>query len=149
VTVQAFRKAVHLAETKSGAAADPFRCEERIEGFRPHFLWHAGSVILHDHLDIPARFRASRPLRFDANVLSPDGDAAAVGHGVTRIDNEIEDGGFQLHLVGQNRIRAGRKLAHDPDPRPDGALKQIFQFREDTVGIYRHGFRSLAAQPLA
>jgi len=84
-----FDDSVHHAETQTGAPL-PFGGEEGLEGPLLFLFRHPIARVGDRHAD---------PLR---HVLSREGDAPPIGHGVQRIVDEVDEGLLELCVVPAN-----------------------------------------------
>ncbi len=92
-------EAVHLGKAEAGALADRLGREERLEDLVEHIGGNAEPGI--SDID-PDELAGVRRLGLH-DVARADRHRAAVGHGIAGIDDEIEQGGFELGDVGLDR----------------------------------------------
>src|SRR5205807_2597612 len=93
--------AVHRREAEAGPFAGGFGSEERLEDVVAHFGAHSFAGVAHEERRVLA-FREPGPAHFagvDARATGLEGQRAAVGHGVARVDREVQD-----HLLELSRI---------------------------------------------
>src|SRR6476619_7335379 len=100
-------KSEHLAETETGSFSDPLGSEERIERLADHLVAHSRSGVANGEPDVLARSHliAAWISTADAHIRGSDRQLPALGHGVARVDRQVEQGVFELP-----RVRA-----HNPD----------------------------------
>ena len=133
VAAALFDETEHLTEAKSGSASDCLGGLERIEGPLDDLRRHASPGVGdgNQHMLAGSYLRVSRCVGLvQKRVGGLDGKVTAVGHGVSRVDAEVEDGVLKLggvgvrgpHPAGQDRLhlqllpdRAPQKLRHVSD----------------------------------
>ncbi len=118
VAARLLDEAIDLAEAETGAAADILGGEERLEGARHRLLRHARARVTDGDIGV----LAGNDLAVgggiglvERRIAGLDGQLAAVGHGVARIDRQVEDGAFELVLVDLDRPQARRQYAFELD----------------------------------
>ena len=91
-------EAVDHRQPEPGALADRLGGEERIEGARDHVGRHAGAGVGDAERDVLPRRQVAlaRGALVEPFVGGLDGEAAAVGHGVARVDAEVEQRVLEL-----------------------------------------------------
>ncbi|MBA7484170.1 hypothetical protein ES707_19694 [subsurface metagenome] len=117
------REAVHHRQPEPGALADRLCREERIEGACDHIGRHADAGVGNAEREILPRRQVAlaRGMLVEPFVGGLDRDAPALGHGVARIDAEVEQRAFQLRSVDQRGPQTRRGDDFQRDLRPDGA----------------------------
>ena len=103
VSADLLDEAIDLAQPEPGALPGVFGREERLEGAAGDIAGHADAVVGHRnfHVLTGPDLRIPRAINLiEKGVAGLDGQFAAFGHGVARVDREIKDGGFKLRLVG-------------------------------------------------
>src|SRR3546814_19991076 len=93
------REAIDLTETEARALADAFRREEGLEHPRLHLRIDALTGIGDGEHQRAAAFGISLGLG------RADGESAALRHGVTRVDGDVEHRRFQLGEIGRASCR--------------------------------------------
>ena len=135
-----FGHRIDLGEAEAGAAIDVLGGEERVERACGHVARHALAVVGHGDLNPMGRgagvFGAHRPGR---KFQRP-----ALGHGVARVDRQIEQGQFQLVLVGRHPAGVRRDLNFDGDPRAEGLGQQLRHVGDHRLDIHRFEGQALA-----
>jgi hypothetical protein len=100
--------AVHDREAEPGAVLARLGREERLEDALEHLAVHAAAVVAHAQLHVVARGqigqRLGQPLLADG-----DRDAAAAGHGVARVDHQVQQHLLDLRGIDPRRARPGRR----------------------------------------
>src|SRR5262245_38598515 len=95
--------AIDHGEAKACAFAEFFGGEKRFENMRLGFFIHAEASVGNGKHDVTAGDGAEVALRvriIEFDVRGLERNSAAVGHGIARVDNEIEDDLFDLSGVG-------------------------------------------------
>ena len=123
------REAIDHRQAQPGALAERLGREERLERlgddlrascrcrYRSRRSRHTGR---------PAD-PAGAPRARRAIVGGLDRQLAAVGHGIARVDAEVENGVFELVGVDQRRPQAARADDLDLDAGPDGAPDELLE----------------------
>ena len=126
-------------QTEPGALADGLGGEERIEHASDDLGRHAGAVVRHAQRDVLAgrQLAVSGGPLVEPLVGGLDRQAATIGHGVARVDAQVEQRVLELR-----RIDAGRPEAAGADHlqfhrRPDGSADQLFHAADEPVDIGR------------
>ena len=129
---------LHHRETEAGARG--LGGEERLEHSPARCVVHAVSGIGHLQRRITPRthFQVGAILGFSRAVVErAQRELAAVGHGVTRVDREIQDGVFKLSRIGIHRPNARRQHSFNLDGLANGALDEIGHAAYHGVGDQR------------
>jgi len=85
--------------------------------------------------------RPTRIGRHDVGGL--DQQVAAVGHGVARVDDEVEQRALKLVRVAQRRPQALHKPGFNLDRRADGTAEQVFHAADQQVHVGGLGIECL------
>ena len=93
-----FVEAVDHGQAETGSFADPFGCEERLGGARQDLRAHSFALIGDRETNIVAR-RQVRDARADALASGGQGDRAAMRHRIARIDDDVQQRGFELSRI--------------------------------------------------
>ena len=131
------RKSIDHRKPKSGALPDRLGGKERIEGARRHLRAHAGAGVGDADADIIAgrKRRRIRGHAVEPRIRGRDGELAAIGHGVARVDGEIEQRAFQLIGIAQRAPQIVRRDDRKIDGLADGPAQQILQRHHELIGI--------------
>ena len=137
--VQLLDRSVDAAETQSGAFADLFRSEERVESSRLRAFVHSDAGISHPENDVPSWRRSHwgqvRNLVWqNLDVLRFDEHPAAAGHAITGIRGEVEQNLFKLHRIDLDWIQICGQPGFDGDVYPDDSLQEL-------LGFLNHGIQ--------
>lgn len=96
-----FDKAVDHAESESTAFSDFFGGKERVKGAFLYFGCHACAIVLDGDADVVAGLElCGRSGMFGAMAIGcGDEEVSAVRHGVSCVEGEVEQSGFELCAV--------------------------------------------------
>ena len=108
------REAVDLAEPQSRALVGLFRREEGIEDLGQDVLGDAHPGVGQAEGHELADQIGVRIARLQDDVLAGDGEVAAIGHGVSRVDRQVDQGQLELVGVHLDRPQVGRKRDRQP-----------------------------------
>ena len=75
--------------------------------------------------------------------MRDDADRAAVRHGVSRIDAEVEQNQLEFRRIDQNGPKVVREVSAHMDVAPQGAIEQIAHRVELGAKIDRLGLKRL------
>src|ERR1700722_7762460 len=105
-------EAVNHAQTESGAFPQRFGGKKRFKSALNNFLCHAGPGVGDGYDDVvPGRqLPLLVYLNSQAQIFRRDGESAAIGHGVTGIDAQIEKSVLELVVVSQDRPSIARDV---------------------------------------
>ncbi len=81
----------------------------------------------------------------EMRVCHFQGQLAAIGHGIARIDGEVENGIFQLVRIGQGVPQAARDDGFDLDLFTEGPAEHLAQIADDASQIDGTGRQRLTA----
>lgn len=88
-------------QAKAGAFAARLGRKEGLEKPRPDFLAHSGAVVVHGQHDVfpgDGGRRVAGGRAVEAGIGGLDGQHAAVGHGVARVDDQVHQ--HLPHMAG-------------------------------------------------
>ena len=102
-------------------------------------------VSLHGEPDIGAGFAAGDLTGAERGDRGLDGEDAAVGHRVTRVEREVQQDLFHLCCVGADQADPWREAQHAFDARPEQAPEQRRGADDDVVEVQRARLRLLVA----
>lgn len=140
--------------SESAAAAGPWRTraaalgalgrEERLEDLGQHLRRDARAGV--GNSDAHA-FAAGRAVvaALQSGCFDLDAQASALGHGVTRVQREIEQGRFHLAAVDVDLGHVRADLAHQLDVGAQGAAQQFLHAAHQFGRVERFGRQRLAA----
>ena len=128
-------------KAQASSFADPFRGEERLEDVRPHFRVHSDPGVAHGH----HRVTPGREIRIggiglrEGHVGRRNGQRAAFGHGVPRVQGEVHDRAADFARVGPHLPQRGRAIEttriRSPTRRRSIRSKSAtMAFRSSTLG---------------
>ena len=138
VPVGLLDEAVDHAETKAGSLADFLGGEERIEHPFQVLGRNSGAGVAHRDHDIGSRRDLDIHVRIgliEIDVLGLDREAAAVRHGVARIQRQIENGGGELVRIDQRRPGIVGQQRIDLDLLAERRAQQLHRFEHQTVDV--------------
>src|SRR6476659_3744834 len=94
-------KSKHLAETETGAFSDPFGGEERVERLADDLVAHARSSVADGEPDVltGSHLIAAWISTADAHIRGSNRQLSALGHGIARVDRQVEQSVFELPRV--------------------------------------------------
>ncbi len=120
--------------------------EKRLEKMRLVLFRNSDAGIAHRNADVLSRTCCRRDVDGPCiNPLDPDGDLAAVRHGVARIDQQVDDDLFDLSRISPDESRAARR-GFQFDVFPNEALQHALQIGHEGADIeYLRLQRLLAA----
>ena len=108
-------------------------------------LGSAGVGDRHDGVIASGRFL--RPRRGpERHVAGRDGNHAAFGHRVARVDRQVEQHEFDLRRVGERGRQIGRRPHGDVDRRADRAAQQLRHAGDHPVEVGRRRVHALLAR---
>ena len=137
-------------QPQPGPLADSLGREERLEDMRAHLIVHPDSAVLNRESQVVAGLEpllgreevqatdlgAVLRLRVVLGHDHPrrlDGELAAVGHRVPRVDAEVEDDLLDLTGVGEDRSKLLTELDLELDVLADQALEHLAHVGHDVV----------------
>ena len=109
---------------------------------------HAGAGVGHGQQHVGPRSRGEvlRGVRLvELGVAGLDGEPAAVGHRVARVDGEVDDHLLDLAGVRLHRAEPGPECRAELDVLTDQAPQQLFQVRDEHVQVQHLGRQHLLA----
>jgi hypothetical protein len=141
-------EAVDHGQPQARAHADGLGREEGVEGARHHLRGHAHAVVAHGERHVlPHRQVApARGARVDPAVGGFNHQLAALGHGVARVDAQVEQRVLQLPGVGVHVPQPDRGHVLQFDLRAERAAQQLFHVAHQPVGVDGLGLQRLAAR---
>ncbi len=106
---------------------------------------HAHARVLNRQVNVIARFRvvAGDGLGIEEDVLGLDDELAAIGHGVTRVDDEVDDYLFELSDFGHDSLEWGGGGGDQLDVFANESPQHSIQIEDDRVEIDRLGLSHL------
>ena len=123
------RKAVHHAQAEAGALADVLGGEERFEGAGGDIRGHAGAGIGHGNHDVLAGSDVAMLLRIglvECRIADLDRQPAAVGHGVARVEHQVEQRRGQLPGIDAGQPQLPIEQEFTFDMFAEGSSQQLF-----------------------
>lgn len=121
-----FGETINLAEAETGALADVLGGEEGFERDAGRGCIHAEAGIGHGNADIGAGIDLVAAV-FGAGhggVFGRDRQAAATGHGITRIDGQVEQRRLELMRVDAGRVDGQIQIQNEFDMGADRLAEQ-------------------------
>ena len=110
------------------------------------FLVHAGAVVCDGHHDAGAGSGAAGSAGLaDLKVGGCDLKAAAVRHGVARIDEQVHDHLLDLFGIGQDTAQMGIERGGEGDVFADEAAEHAFGIADGGIEVERTGLDDLLA----
>ncbi|MNR05622.1 hypothetical protein D3C85_1216650 [compost metagenome] len=146
VAARLLGKTVNHRQAEPGALADRLGGEERVERLGQDFGCHAGAVVADgDHQVIAGLDRLQgvdvAAVEVDVGRFNPQ--FPAIGHGIPGVDDQVEQGVFQLTDIGADRPDVFGQLQLEFDMVALGPAQQIFQGMDQLVGIQRPAIQRL------
>ncbi len=142
-------EAVDHAEAKTGAAAGVLGGEEGLEHPFQCALGHARAAVADRDHDV----LAGRDLGVGGcvglvqqGVGRLDGQTPSIGHGVPGVDGQVQDGVFELVLVGFDGPQAWGQDALQFDLLAQGPVQQFRHVPDQAVDVQRLGLQRLPAR---
>jgi len=127
----------------------PLGREERLEGPAADLVGHAGAGVrdAQAQLLLDPRRLARTGLRVGArgDGVGDERQRPALGHGVARVQRQVEQHALQLRPVASRDRAASAQLGADRDPRVDRAHEQLHEVVDDRVHVHRRRLRDLLA----
>ena len=143
-------EAIDLAQAQAGAAARHLGGEEGLEGALQRTPVHAAAGIGDgDQHVLPGLERLGHRLGIglvEIGVGGLDGHLAAFGHGVARVDGEVQDRRLELVLVGEGEPQPAGQHGLERDRLAQGAAQQFGRVGDQPVGVERAGVERLLAR---
>lgn len=116
-------EAVDHGETETRSDTHGLRAEERFVGPRQHRIGHPVPRVLDAHLDVVARWQIV--LAADqAAVAGTHGQMTTRGHGVTRVDGEIEQRRLELGHIHEGAVQARSERQVQFHPFAEGRAQE-------------------------
>ena len=125
--------AVHGRQPQARALAGVLGGEEGLEGAVAHLLGMPGPVV--DHGDAHAVGHAGHG----------DGQRAAVGHRVARVDGEVDQHLLELRAIGEHGQQAGADGDAQRDALAQRAVEQALEVAQQAADVEHLGLDHLAA----
>src|SRR5262249_33792631 len=123
-------------QTESGALADFFRREERLEGAFYNLPAHSTPSVTQRYKDtILAAYVSRQPGVASGNVCCFDYQNATPRHGIARIESNVQQGRLDLTDVDQNRPELGRQHIANFNGCTDRAAQHLAHFCNDRVEV--------------
>ena len=135
-------EAVHHAQPEPAAGAWALGGEERLEYPLPDLGRHAGPGIRDGQGDIGARLQFGR-LTFHRHQPGVDDEMAALGHGVARVDRQVQQGVLDLTRIGHHHRDARSQPRLDADLLAQAAAQQVDHAVDQGVQVDRLGVQGL------
>ena len=135
------------AEAKPGAAPFLLRREERIEGMGHDIRRHAGArigqgqhhILPRGHLHMLGGIRT-----VEIGIARLDGELAAFGHGVARVDGHVEDGVLDLGGIDEGVPEPAGDDCLDLDMLAEAAPQHVGHLPDQPAEVEGHGAQRLA-----
>ena len=134
----AFHDSNDGGETEAGPLPDFFGREKWIENLVHRLGRHAGAAVRDTQHDVRPELRAGihpRDLIVHDDVLRADGERAARGHGVARVDAEIQQDLVELRGVAVHGPQIGRKRGLDVDVSREGLRHDFGEFVHEMLRL--------------
>lgn len=132
-------EAVDHGQAETGTFSYFFGGEERLEDFGLGFRVHADAVVNDREENVGAGFDWVGILldrKLGHVVISGlDGNTAAIGEGIARVYDQIDDGLLKLGLVGTDPSDVGIELGLDQNVFADQALQHLFGVEDDAADV--------------
>ena len=142
--------AVHRREAEAGALARLLGGEERLEGARPRRLVHAAAGVgdlEHEVVAGGGGDEDAAVVLVQLDVGGPDGERAALGHGVAGVDGEVEQHLPELARIGAQLAELRIEEQAQLDVLADHAAEQLGDVLDDAVEVQDLGLEdALAAE---
>src|SRR6185503_7504215 len=121
------RNSVNLTQAEPGTSPESLGREKRFERLREHVLGHSRSGITDGKADKVARWQIETLLRHTSHidVGSRNRQAAPGGHGIARVEGQVQDDEFNLRRVRNRGPEIALENRLDPDRRPNRSKQQI------------------------
>ncbi len=135
-----FDKAINHAETEAGSFARRLGREKRIEGSLDNLLGHAGSGIRHRNHDILPRRDLLVPIGvslIEMGIGALDREFSALRHRIAPVDDQVQQGHFQLVGVATRAPQSAGQHGLDRDLRSERAAGQVGHGSDQPVDVDR------------
>ena len=109
------REAVDLRQSQPGSLPERFRGEERLENARQHIGRDAHTGVGHRQRDELALELIHRVALLQGHVARRECDRATAGHGIARVDRDIDQRQFQFGNIDLDRPDVVRYVAFELD----------------------------------
>jgi hypothetical protein len=132
-------------ESQAGSLAGLLGGEERLEEMRPRVRVHSNPGVAHGHRHVAARRQAPNPgigLR-QSRVGRGNGQRAAPGHGVARVQGKVHDGAADFAGVGLHLPEAARAIDNHLDPLADQTAQHSLEVADDDIQVQHFGLQHL------
>ena len=142
-----FAEAIDHRQPQAGALADRLGGEERIEGAADGALRHAAAIVGDTEYHVVTRFEVAvgfGEAGVQLLVRGPHHQFAAIGHGIAGVDDQVEQGTFQLIGIGLGHPQVLAQLHFQTDAFVDAALQQFAHGNHQVVHLHRFGIQRLA-----
>ncbi len=140
--------AVDRGEPEPGPLPHILGREERLEDVLPGLAIHPDARIAHDELGIRARRDlevSRRGFVVERHALRGDGDRAAFGDRISRVDDQVDEDLVELAGVDQDRADLGTQRHRQPDVRPDQPTEHRLDRLDRSIQVGRPGAHQLPA----
>ena len=127
-TARLLGKAVHHGESQAAAFTHFLGRVERLEDVVQNLGGHADASVgdRQDHIFTRAQFPLARHIAFVQGLVGGrDDQLAAIRHGISRIDGQVQQGVFHLTMICQCVPQARRRVDSNLDGLAEGALQQM------------------------
>ena len=140
------REAVNHRQAEAGAFAHRLGGEERLEHLGHEVGRHAGAGVGHADAEVLPRRHV---VLAGTDLVHPpvgglDGDAAAIRHGVARVDAEVQQGVLQLARVDQSWPDSRQAHHFQMDMRADRTADELLHVGDQAVHVRGLGVEGLA-----
>jgi len=132
-------------EPQAGTAAFGLGGKEGLKYFGLDFFAHAGAGVGDGDFDITSRRDIRNLFILDGSRIELDHKPAALGHGVARIDGEVDQDLFNLIAIGFDRDGLRAKLNLNADVFAEERTNQVLEFGDNVVEIEKFGLENLLA----
>ena len=141
-----FDDTVDGGQSEPGSVAAGFGGEERLEEMLDGFFVHAGAGIGHGQLHIGAGLATRRRvLSVEAGVGGAEEEPAAVRHGITRVDRQVEQHLVHLAGIGHDQIERRIEVGLEQDILADEPLQHALRAGDQGVEFEWARLADLAA----
>ena len=142
-------EAVDHRQPKTGALADGFGGKKRIEHAAHQMLRYAATVVADTQLYVVARGQGAvggGKDTVEVAIGGLHGQRATRGHGVARVDHQVEQGAFELVRVGFGGPQGIAQTHVQADAFVDAALQQLAHGCHQLIDLHGLGVKRLSAR---
>ena len=140
------RKPVHLRQSQPGAFAQRLGREEWLENTRQNVRRDADTGVGHRQCDEVALKLIDSVAFLERDVARREGNRAAAGHGVARIDRDIDQRQFEFRNIDLDRPDLVRDIAFELHVSAQRADQHFVHGLDTLLEIGDDGIERLAAR---